>query len=1435
MNTQRNGHTRQEQLTRAIVSSILAGTIIAAPTLMHTASAQTYTDYKAQLAATIAANLANDAVAGYHITTAGEIKVSDAALTLPKNTTVQGSIYGGNVVENSSSASGYKGNITGTATLAISGNVTGAVYGGGYASGSTSDPSAPRDNTQAKVNNAVIDINDGADVKAVFGGGKESYVTTGTGQGYDSLAVDTTGDATVTKTTINVTGGKVGSIAGGNDTQGTRSLGGNVNYKSDTAVEINVSGGEVGDIRAGGGTLAADGIAASDAHVSTATINLSGGKVTGALQGIGADEGSTLNISGNYATDGSHLHGIWGFKTVSIKKGATVTIDPSASTSNREVDDKLYSGMGRPDNSGTECSNGNWYITSEDGSTLTLHKPLFAFNQGTINLMGQTNVSVTTNTLHQTAAVKADEGEIHLGAASLTAVPDSGGQVGTADWADSLVADNTDSATSTNGGKITAGGSGKALVIDGNILANGNGSQIDLNFGKDSSLKNSHITAQDGGMINIAVKEGFELDLTDKKDRQVNSFWVNDAKSAINLTEGTILTSAGALQSGGGKININGATLKLMRGDTFTDAVKNYPADKQKYVVLNNGILQAPSWVLFEKGLGTEGKPDGTVTDPQAVRADTAASVKFNAGTVVLDDTVYNTLYLQNANAIIKAADGGTTNVTYTGSAPVVDPGGTPHTSDQLADIKNDGIFAPVDAGKPAVAISDGGDSAVAKFNAKNLNLTAPSAGETNRITVTGKTLTLGGPSDGELLTVGGKTPTQAVPMAITGNGSLVLGITAAANTLAADVTLGAENSPADAASLTLASGTQSVSKITANQGTKVLVAKNASLKTNALALKSGSMLQVNGTLTDSMISDAHGATVNIGSVASDAAGTVSLTKDSQLTGSTIFLDPAWKNNAAIEDASKLAYEGTTVDYTLVVGQNSVASLGTADNAAAQKAFADTKLNWNENSITAALYLAKPVSLVNTGALYVDGSRATIGTTATNVAAFAAKSLLMFDGAALNGNAAITATSGNGTLLVDKTAKLYIANAQNGATYKVADGFTTTTAADGWYTTADNIVLNKLFTAQVSNGLVTATETKKSADILPNAVLNNIVDAMTINAASTNGGIKYLSNALEGIYTDAASTQLINTAAQPAEVAGATASALSATMDFADTAQQHFSYGNDADRTHEANTWVKYMHAKNKVDGLQLAGLNANYSSNYNGFVVGYDMATKGNFASGVAFSHGEGSTGASLEHNDYSLWGGSYYGNLRNGRSNLLFDAGYSETRHDVSGAVDTSPRTRIFTAGVNEEYRYHKQGMDIVPHIGLRYLRLDTPNYTGRIDGSLAFHYDPETKNLCTLPVGVGFMSSHTRKDGWNVKFNGDLSYVNVLNSPANQMNVMLPGVTAVDSVSYDTMDKGFFLGHIGLEAAKKDVSYGIGYSYHKGSSSESNHLMANFSLHF
>lgn len=844
------------------------------------------------------------------------------------------------------------------------------------------------------------------------------------------------------------------------------------------------------------------------------------------------------------------------------------------------------------------------------------------------------------------------------------------------------------------------------------------------------------------------------------------------------------------------------------------------------YIILTEkGTLEANSAQIFQKGMGL----DGVNTDPDGVRQDANYAINFKAGKLLLDDESYNDVYLTAANDLIKKADGGTTEVvvkdTATKATPLL----------KLEDVKDDNYAAGVTTDKSNIVLGATGDSTVNKLNATSLNLAGTTGSSANSVTVQdGRNLYLGSnANDRELITVDNEKPAKSVDVQVQGGSKLTLGRFDVQNRLTGDVTLTDADSE-----IAVEAGQLTVGKIDAQTGTKINVGSGSALTTEGGIKLTGATMQVNGTVHNTDITDNGGSTIIIGNDASAGKMLIGGSNTAALTGTKVFLDPVWKDGATISDASQFALESSSnVNYLLTVGRNSLASLGTADSSKAISAFGATGLNWGENDISAALYLAKPVTVDATGGIKVDGTATdvTANSAVANTAEFADNSLLMVDASTISGTAALTGASG-ATLKVADSAKLYLDNVSTGGTYKIAD-FTNTADAKGWYKNHSNIITGKLFSATIHDGTITASR-KKLQEALPGAVLPNIVDKMTFSAAekAKSPASEFIAQATNGLYSDSMSTALINVAAQPAETVGATAAAVEHSLDFAQQAQGHLSFFNGADVKAD-QAWIKYGHRNGSVDSLDIGGMSTGYDSSFNGVTVGYDLPAVDSFHHGFAFSYGKGSNDGAWENDDFNTKGVSWYGSLNTGNNNMLFDVGYYHTEHDVNGIFHAKPKTDVFTMGITNEFRL-PQGNDghgaIVPHIGLRYSHVGTPRYSGYWKGSEAFRYHPEGKDLFSLPFGVGYIYE-SKSPEHTTSFYADLAYVPVFGGRSADMRVQACGIDAEDVFAYDASYGSAFVGSLGVKQESDSWEWGLSYRYSANSNQHSNDIMANIAFKF
>ena len=838
-----------------------------------------------------------------------------------------------------------------------------------------------------------------------------------------------------------------------------------------------------------------------------------------------------------------------------------------------------------------------------------------------------------------------------------------------------------------------------------------------------------------------------------------------------------------------------------------------------------NGTLEANSAQIFNKGLGAEGDN----ADPGAVRDDANQAIWFDEGTLLLDDERYNDAYLSQAQAIMKNTDSGKTQVVVKDTAKKVD------LARDIAAVGDDDYAAGVTTTKTDIVIGQGGDSTVNTFNATYLNMAAASDGSANSITLKdGRTLALGiDAANGELVTADNAKPAQNVKIDVQGGSKLALGMPKYENRLSGDVKLTDRNSE-----LSVAGGHLTVGTINANTGTKISVASGTALSTENGITLAGANMQVNGTVVNTDIAADKKSVIRIGD--NDTAGRmfISSKNTASLTGTKVFLDPVWKDGATISDASQFAAEdSSSVDYLLTVGQNSLASLGTADTSKAIDAFGATGLKWGKDDTTAALYLAAPVTLgTNGGGIKVDGSAVDVATDSAvaGTAEFAANSLLMVDASALSGSAALTGD----VLKVTDGAKLYLDNVSGNETYTIAH-FGDTSAAKGWFANGSDIITGKLFSAALDTTNNTVTVSRKNVqDALPGAVLPNIINSMTFSAQeqAKSPASKYIDAVTNGLLSDSTAVQLINVSAQPAETVGATASAVEHSLNFANQAQEHLSLLNPS-AVQENQAWVKYTHRNGTVDGLDIGGMSAAYDNNFNGVTVGFDLPAVDSLHHGFAFSYGKGTNSGSLENDDFNTKGISWYGSLSKGKSNMLFDVGYYHTKHDVKGLWKASPITDVFTMGVTGEWKLpqDKEGHNaFVPHIGLRYSHVGTPSYSGYLNGMEAYKYHPEGKDLVSLPFGIGYVSE-SKTPEWTTSFFADVAYVPVLGGKSANMRVQACGINAEDVFAYDASYGSAFVGSLGVKQESKSFEWGLSYRYGANSNQHSNDIMANIAFKF
>ena len=950
--------------------------------------------------------------------------------------------------------------------------------------------------------------------------------------------------------------------------------------------------------------------------------------------------------------------------------------------------------------------------------------------------------------------------------------------------------------------------------------------------------ENSIIEA-DGVDIKSATlaKDGATVTIKNSSINTVEGIWAwNEekvGKGSVIVLDGTaanVYTVGESIVAyNGSKIYINGGTLKenelrrKMFGIETEDGTINTDA---KGIVLNkNGVISTMSDQIYANAASANQKESGAITNE---------GIDFKGGSLILNDAKYTQSYTDSAQAELKKQ--GATKLTMSGELVKEETGEvkTEISVDEAADkfgsnteldkvtakAENNLLVGSKDsslAGKDIAGVNVK-DQVENGFAVGKLDL---GAGSNGVVITNDKEVTLGGSQGGSVITVAGADANVKVVVgteeAATAKTAGKLNIGNALATENTNYKLNGDVVVNKDSHLNISGQAEITDSVSLNDA-NINVNKGA-LKTADLNVTGNNQLM--GAVNADKLNAVAGATLAIGN--KDGVGKLTV-ETADLNGGMVFLDPAWNNG--IEGASGLAVKDVTsgLNGAYVAGQNSKLSFG-ADLAATDAAFARSGETWNSSGVTAGAYVDSTVDVAN-GSITVDGSLTTAPTTvpANGSVKFADNSMLMVNASKISDTQA--AITGVATADISANSKLYIDNAEKDKTYKIIDG----TVAN-W--NVDNILSNnKLLKFTVDTDANTVTTTSRS-------VKAAYGDAVIYDAAVLVGGAAadFVAKAADEHVNADTATQVsaFNSASALSELAGVEHGTYAASNLFTDAISEHMSLTNE--KEHDSDIWAKYIHSKENIDGLAVAGADSKYDVNYNGIVVGADLYKNGKATIGAALSYVDGSvkgnTLAARTENDATYYGASIYGGIQNEDSAVICDISYLHGKNDItqrnSGTTLTADaKSDAFSIGVRAEKSLKAGVGKFVPYAGIRYMHLGTGNYNNSIDMS----YDGDDMNLWLLPVGVKY-SADVKAGGWTIRPIAEVGYVWNMGDRDATQTISLNG--ASNGFGYDVADNGSYIGRFVVEAEKANVTYGLGYEYQKGDSVKANKWMANVNWSF
>ena len=600
--------------------------------------------------------------------------------------------------------------------------------------------------------------------------------------------------------------------------------------------------------------------------------------------------------------------------------------------------------------------------------------------------------------------------------------------------------------------------------------------------------------------------------------------------------------------------------------------------------------------------------------------------------------------------------------------------------------------------------------------------------------------------------------------------------------------------------------------------------------------------------------------------------------------GGTMFVDPAYVKIDSVTSP--------TFGTKLLVGTGSTVNIGGMSEAdmrqAMEKAGMSVGPNFTVGANQSVLVLGQGITLGATGQIVVDAnvtSSGTIpGTSAVATAHFGDGSLLVVNGNAINGATAAINLSGatTKTLNVENGAKLFITDAVAGQTYTVITGEANTDTAfnGGAYADAgttgwkgDNLLTSSdMLTLTSTDGTVFTAKSEDAHTVFPKlshelATAVNTLYGQKLNDVDADAmGVRFLSRATDNRFLGAdkdAAASTIESAARIA-FAGAVPQMTKMASDAGSNAVvNRLGFANPADGAQAMNAegkivdrnttgfalWIAPLWQSQHGWGMEADNLDYGFNGNLGGVSLGADYTFENAIRAGITFNIGGGyaeSSGGDLNstENRMSFWGLGAYAGWNYENFGLMADVSYTSTWNDLKqdmdsrmgmGDLEADVQASAISAGLRAEYKLETSVLDVIPHIGVRYMSLNTWGFDAESNGGTVLEGDGFHQDIWTFPVGVTFTKDFTLDSGWSFKPSIDFSVIPAAGDIKAKQDVAFTGLPGTYEVETQMMDYLTWQGGVGLEMGNDTMSFGVNYTLQAGQHTTGHGVFGSFRYEF
>ena len=317
-------------------------------------------------------------------------------------------------------------------------------------------------------------------------------------------------------------------------------------------------------------------------------------------------------------------------------------------------------------------------------------------------------------------------------------------------------------------------------------------------------------------------------------------------------------------------------------------------------------------------------------------------------------------------------------------------------------------------------------------------------------------------------------------------------------------------------------------------------------------------------------------------------------------------------------------------------------------------------------------------------------------------------------------------------------------------------------------------------------------------------------------------------------------------AARMGDFGGAAETALVATSTTYDAVAGRFGMGQQAGTMTIANNgqgsglWVTPVYKSHESDGFDADGLGYGSDITLYGVALGGDVTLANGVRVGAMFNVGSGDAdgqgAASVVSNDFDYFGGSIYAGYAIDNFSIVGDVSYTTIDSDVeantaAGKTSTSFDTSALSVGVTGQYALKVAEMDVTPHAGMRFTRIDMDDYTiDSADFGEVGQYNASSANVFSIPVGVTISKEYVT-DTWTVKPSFDLTLTGNFGDDTVDGTVSWTGVSNWDvSTKAEFVDNFTYGASVGIAAKTGNFGLGLGLNYTGSSNTDEFGVNAN-----